>query len=190
MSKSRTTIAIAVSEDMKQHAKQAIGILRTSTDNIKWVSPENLYWTLQFLGDVDDTELHAVCQSVTQAVAEHEAFDLSSSGVGAFPSIDSPRTLWLGAGQGGEELIQLQDHLEQSMADLGFHPDRRHFFPHLTLGRISSGRDGGTKLAEQLAKMKNFDGGFTTVEEVHVFASELRREGPTYHVISRASLME
>lgn len=188
MSKSRTFIAIAISKEMRQYAKQAIGILRPTTENINWVAPENLHWTLQFLGEVEDTELHAVCRSISKAAAEFEAFTLSSAGVGAFPSIDQPRTIWLGATEGGEQLIKLQDKIEGNMADLGFHPDRRTFTPHLTLGRVSSGRDGGTQLAERLAKMTNFEGGVTTVDQVTVFSTEPSRDGPTYHVTSRAPL--
>jgi len=188
MSKSRTFIAVAISKEMQQYAKQAIGILRPLTANIKWVSPENLHWTLQFLGEVDDTQLHTVCQRVGEAAAEQELFSLSSRGVGAFPSIDQPRTLWLGAEEGRDQILQLQDRIEAAMADLGFRPERRTFVPHLTLGRISSGRDGGAPLAERLAKMPNFEGGITTVDQVTIFASELGRDGPTHHIVSRAPL--
>jgi len=188
MSKSRIFIAVSISKEMQQYAKQAIGILRPLADNIKWVSPENLHWTLQFLGDVDDTQLHAVCQRVAAATADQDVFSLTSCGVGAFPSVKQPRILWLGAEQGSDQLIQLQDRIEAAMADLGFHAERRRFVPHLTLGRVGSGRDGGTQLAERLAKMADFVGGTTTVDEVTVFASELGRDGPTYHIVSRAPL--
>jgi len=188
MSKSRTFIAVAISKEMLQYAKQAIGILRPLADNIKWVSPENLHWTLQFLGEVDDTQLHAVCRRVGEAAAEQELFSLSARGVGAFPSIEQPRTLWLGAKEGRDQLLQLQDRIEAAMADLGFRPERRTFVPHLTLGRIGSGRHGGTLLAERLAKMTDFEGGITPVNEVTILASEPSRDGPTYHIVSRAPL--
>ncbi len=188
MSKSRIFLAVAISKEMQQYAKQAIGILRPLTDNIKWVAPENLHWTLQFLGEVDDTHLHTVCQRVGEAAAEQELFSLSSRGVGAFPSIEQPRTLWLGAKEGRDQLLQLQDKIEAGMADLGFRPERRTFVPHLALGRIASGRHAGTPLAERLAKMTNFEGGITTVDQVTVFASEPSRDGPTYHIVSRAPL--
>ncbi len=188
MSKSRTFIAVAISKEMRQYAKQAIGILRPLASNIKWVAPENLHWTLQFLGEVDDNQLHEVCQSVGAAAAEQELFSLSAHGVGAFPSIDQPRVLWLGAEEGNEQLIQLQDRIEATLADLGFRPERRTFTPHLTIGRLGSGRVDGNELAERLTKMTNFEGGITTVNEVTIFSSELGRDGPTYHVVSRAPL--
>jgi len=188
MSKSRIFISVTISKEMRQYAKQAIGILRPLTDNIKWVSPENLHWTLQFLGEVDDTELHAVCRRVDKAAAEQELFSLSSRGVGAFPSIDQPRTLWLGAEEGRDQLLRLQDKIEAAMADLGFRPERKNFVPHLTLGRIVSGRHAGNQLAERLAKMTDFEGGITTVDQVTVFASESSRDGSTYHIVSRAPL--
>ncbi len=188
MSKSRTFIAIAITKEMQQYAKQAIGLLRPLTDNIQWVSPENLHWTLQFLGKVDDTDLHAICRCLSEVAAEQAMFSLTARGIGAFPSIDQPRLLWLGAKQGGNQLIELQDRIEAGMADLGFQPERRGFVPHLTLGRIGRGKHGGTPLAERLAKMADFKGGTTAVDRVTLFASELGRDGPSYHVISRAPL--
>ena len=188
MSKSRIFIAVAISKEMRQYAKQAIGILRPLASNIKWVAPENLHWTLQFLGEVDDNLLHEVCQSVGEAVAEQELFSLSARGIGAFPSVEQPRILWLGADEGRQQLIELQDRIEAAMADLGFRPERRTFTPHLTLGRLGSGRGAGSELAQRIATMNEFEGGSTTVDEVTIFSSELSREGPTYHVVSRAPL--
>ena len=41
---------------------------------------------------------------------------------------------------------------------------------------------------ERLSQLACFEAGETSVEEVTVFASRLRREGPAYHVLSRARL--
>jgi 2'-5' RNA ligase len=60
--------------------------------------------------------------------------------------------------------------------------------PHLTLGRAGPGPRGGDKLSERLEKLADFDGGVMGVDAVTVFASELGREGPTYHVLAQAPL--
>ena len=39
-----------------------------------------------------------------------------------------------------------------------------------------------------LAKHRGWDGGVTEVDEVLVFSSELRRDGPEYAVVGRAKL--
>jgi len=190
MSKTRTFIAVPASDEVYAQALAAIHLLRPHTDNVRWVVPDNLHWTLQFLGDVDDTDVYAICREVNRGAAGLVPFQLSVLSVNAFPSIEKPRTLWLGAGQGSDILCQLQDNVEERMAKLGFRPERQRFTPHLTIGRVQQGSHGGAALSEQLTKLANFDGGLMEVDEVIVYGSELSREGPTYHVLGRAPLAD
>jgi len=188
MAKTRTFIAVEASDEVRNRALMVIDRLREATDNVKWVAPENLHWTLQFLGDLGDAEMAEVCRRVAPTIAGLPPFLLTGLGVGAFPNNHRPRTLWLGAAAGGQDLCQLQTTIEHSLHDLGFRGEHRRFVPHLTLGRIGRGSHGGAGLAEQLAEFADFEGGAMTVDEVTVFASELRREGPAYQVLSRARL--
>ena len=71
-------------------ALQAIDRLRSAADNVKWVAPENLHWTLQFLGDITDEEMAAVCRVAGKVAARHDAFPLTAAGVGAFPKPERP----------------------------------------------------------------------------------------------------
>ncbi|MEX0613311.1 MAG: RNA 2',3'-cyclic phosphodiesterase, partial [Pirellulales bacterium] len=96
----RTFIAVNASPEIRQAAGRLADRLRSAAGDVKWVGPENLHWTLQFLGDVDELEIPAVCSAVSTAVAPIESFDLEARGAGAFPAPDRPRTLWLGAGAG------------------------------------------------------------------------------------------
>jgi RNA 2',3'-cyclic 3'-phosphodiesterase len=188
MAKTRTFIAIEATDEVHVAALTAIDRLRSATENVKWVEPENLHWTLQFLGDLTDVEMAEACLRTVRAAARHEGFTVEAKGVGAFPSIHRPRTLWLGAGEGGEKMCALQADIEQALSSLGFRGENRKFVPHLTLGRVGRGSDGGKVLAERLAKLADFDGGVMGVDAVTVFASELGPEGPTYHVLAHAPL--
>ena len=189
MSTTRTFIAIEANDAVYARALTAIEMLRPLTDNVRWVAADNLHWTLQFLGDVEDTEIYTVCRNVSHVATEFESFALRGLGIRAFPSIEKPRTIWLGAGEGSDILCELQDGVEGRMADLGFRPDRQRFTPHLTLGRVQRGSHGGAALSEQLADLADFDGGIMEVDEVIIFGSELTREGPIYHVQGRAALI-
>ncbi|MCA9234876.1 MAG: RNA 2',3'-cyclic phosphodiesterase [Planctomycetales bacterium] len=193
MAKTRTFIAVAAIDSVHAAAVGAIERLASATDNVKWVEPENLHWTLQFLGDLDDQEMATVCLRVTRVAAKLPAFTIEGQGVGAFPSVERPRTLWLGAGQGSEQFCALQREIEDSLLSLGFRGDARQFTPHLTLGRASRGGNPGLVLSERLAKLADYPGeggpGATqAVDEVTVFASELTRDGPKYHVLASAPL--
>jgi len=187
-SRTRTFVAIEAVDEVHSRALQAIDQLSGDAENVKWVIPDNLHWTLQFLGDISDEQMAEACRIVGRVAARHEPFPLIATGIGAFPKVDRPRTLWLGAGQGSDQLCQLQAELEEGLYELGFRGENRRFVPHLTLGRISRGSHGGLSLTEQVLRMTDYDGGAMEVDEVKVYASMLERGGPTYHVLSRAPL--
>jgi 2'-5' RNA ligase len=185
----RTFIAVAASPAVRDGATRLISRLRLSAADVKWVTPDNLHWTLQFLGDVDEREIPAVCDAVTAATAGIEPFDLAARGAGAFPSPDRPRTLWLGAGQGADAMVALQHAIERPLKKLGYRGEDRRFVPHITLGR--AGRHGRPpSLAAELTALADFDAGSMFVDEVTVFASTLTREGSEYRVLAHAPLAQ
>jgi 2'-5' RNA ligase len=188
MSKTRTFIAVEAADEAQGAALTAIDRLRGAAEGVRWVAPDNLHWTMQFLGDLDDRVMAEVCLRTVRVAARHEAFELEARGVGAFPSIQRPRTIWLGAGQGSERFCALQADVEAAMRELGFRGEGRSFTPHITIGRTGRGGHGGLVLAERLANLADFDGGVMSVDEVIVFASELGRDGPEYSVLARAPL--
>jgi len=188
MRKTRTFIAVEAVDEAHTAALAAIDRLRSAAEGVKWVAPENLHWTIQFLGDLDDREMAEVCLRTVRVAARHQPFELAAIGVGAFPSIQRPRTLWLGAGEGADEFRALQADVEKSLRDLGFRGEGRAFVPHLTIGRAGRGGGPGPPLSERLAKLAEFDGGRMSVDEVLVLASELGRDGPVYSLLARAPL--
>ena len=188
ISKTRTFIAIDAVDEVHVRALQAIDRLRSAEDNVKWVAPDNLHWTLQFLGNISDQQMAEVCRVVGKIAARQAPFHLTAKGVGAFPKLERPRTLWLGAEEGTEALCQLQADVEEELAEIGFRVENRRYVPHLTLGRVGRGSHGNAILAERLTKLSEYNGGVMAVDEVTVYESVLEREGPVYHVLARAAL--
>jgi 2'-5' RNA ligase len=183
----RTFIAVAASPEIRQAAQKLADQLRPAAGDVKWVAPENLHWTLQFLGDVDELEIPTVCSAVSAAVAQLESFDLEARGAGAFPAADRPRTLWLGAGVGSQAMVALHAAIDKKLRHLGYRGEGRRFVPHITLGR--AGRKGPPRpLVRELASLAEYDGGSMLVDEVTVYASRLGPEGPKYEVLARAPL--
>jgi 2'-5' RNA ligase len=161
--------------------------LRSAAPDVKWVEPEGLHWTLNFLGNVEDREIAEICAVVAEAALEHAPFDLQVRGAGAFPSPDRPRTLWLGVGAGRDQMIALQASIEKSLDSLGYRGEARRYTPHLTIGRPGRGQPPRELVAE-LANLAEFNGGSMLVEEVTVFSSELTRQGPIYTPLGFAPL--
>jgi len=183
----RTFIAVAASHEVRQGALRLIETLRPAAGDVKWVEAENLHWTMQFLGDVDERDIPEVCEAIAKAAEEIEPFDVETRGAGAFPSADRPRTLWIGAGQGERNMSVLHAAIERRLKKRGYRGEERRFVPHITLGR-ARGKGRPHSLTTELAAMADYDAGTMLVDEVTVYASELGRDGPEYRVLSHAPL--
>jgi 2'-5' RNA ligase len=186
----RTFIAVAASSEIRHAATQLISRLQLSLPSggdIKWVAAENLHWTLQFLGNLDEREIPEVCDAVSKTAREIEPFELEARGAGAFPSASRPRTLWIGARQGERAMTVLHSAIDRRLKKRGYRGEERRFVPHITIGR--AGRKGQPRsLADELAGLADYDAGTMLVDEVTVYSSQLGPDRPTYEVLARAPL--
>ncbi len=188
MARLRTFIAVDVGKAIRDRAVALQESLTRSGTDVKWVEPENIHVTLLFLGEVDDREVLQVCRAVSDGCVGLSTFSLTVEGVGCFPNPRRPRTLWVGVGDGTQELCALHDALEPPLLDLGcYRREERKYTPHITIGRVKSDRPTD-KLAAALAKHAGWRGGETDVREVLVMSSQLTPQGPVYTVLSRAKL--
>ncbi len=188
MSRTRTFIAVHLDEDIRARLAALQRDLAAEAPDVKWVEEDNLHVTLLFLGEVDNRELPTVCRAVQTAVAGRPAFTMAVEGPGCFPNPRRPRVLWVGLGQGTQEVVAVHDALEAPLMDLGcYRREERKYTPHVTLGRL---REGGTgdALARALGKHAGWKAGEQAVDEIHVMGSELTPQGPIYTVLSRAKL--
>jgi 2'-5' RNA ligase len=184
----RTFVAVEIGSAIRDCAAELIDEFRAAGADVKWVEPQNLHITLKFLGDVDSREIHHVCQAVQGAVAEVAPFEFEVRGAGAFPNAKRPRTVWLGVGEGHEELVDLNRRVEKPLEKLGYRREARRYQPHLTIGRARRGGPGVVELGNLIREHADFDLGRTTVSQVVVFSSQLDRSGPTYEALARAPL--
>jgi 2'-5' RNA ligase len=188
MSTFRTFVAVETPSEIRHRAAALIERLKSSGAKVRWADTETMHWTLNFLGDVPDNEIAAVCKCVTAAVAPFSPFEMDVCICGAFPSSGRPRTLWLGVGEGAEALVELQAALERKLAGLGFRPEARQFKPHLTLGRVRDRSSGLDELADLVRRHADFSAGMMAVDEVVVFSSQLERTGAVHTPLGHAPL--
>lgn len=155
---------------------------------VKWVEPENLHVTVNFLGEVDDRDLHGICRALATVGKQESPFRLLLSGVGAFPTPRRPKVIWAGIADGAESLMRIHAASEPRLLEMGvYRREERGYTPHLTLGRTKDEADGQL-IANELSKYAEWHGGDCYVEELLLFTSELRREGPVYSVAARSPL--
>ena len=188
MARVRTFVAVEVGAAIRANAVALQKTLARSGANVKWVEPANLHVTLVFLGEVDDRDLHGVCQAVKSVAATESPFALRASGVGGFPTARRPKVAWAGLTDGSADLVRIHAKLEEALSAVGaYRKEERAYTPHLTLGRVTDEADGNL-LSAELPKHLGWQGGHTGVDELIVFSSEMRRTGPEYAALARAPL--
>jgi RNA 2',3'-cyclic 3'-phosphodiesterase len=184
----RTFIAVEIPVEVRDRAARLIARLREAPAKVKWVAPIHMHWTLKFLGDVDMVEIPRICAAVSRAVRPMAPFDVEARGAGAFPDEVRPRTVWIGVGQGSDEMVRLHDAIERELAPLGYREEARRYRPHLTIGRVRQSQNGIEELGRLVHENADFESGLSTIYEVVIMSSELGRDGPTHEPLGHAEL--
>lgn len=183
----RTFIAVDLAESTLDALAEMPGKLSDPRANIRWVGRDNLHVTLQFLGDVADDLIASVCDRAAAAAAEVEPFDFEVRGVLCIPQAGQLRMVWASIHDTTGRMAALHDAAERELSSLGFEPEKRRFRPHLTLARIKHIRDPrGFRQAVEPYRDAAF--GAQKAEELVVYSSQLKPEGPVYTPLARAPL--
>ena len=61
----------------------------------RWTKPENLHFTLIFLGYLNDEELVNVCQITKEVASKYKPFSIKLEKIIYGPSAGKPRMIWL-----------------------------------------------------------------------------------------------
>jgi 2'-5' RNA ligase len=172
---------------------------------MRWSPVKNLHLTLRFLGDTTLEEREQVTQRL-QALAATSApltlqLDLTSKGLGGFPTLRQPRVLWVGLGGDLATLKQLQAQVEVIAQSIGFAPEEKAFAPHLTLARAAreADRRSQQRVGQLIGDYAQTALSTTTtplsasglsfeVDHLTYYQSELGAGGSRYTVLAKAPL--
>ena len=155
---------------------------------IRWVSPELMHLTLQFLGDVEISDIKNIEERLLSAGRQHPSFELSFHGVGFFVRKSSIRTIWVGTEDDGDtERLYRSVLLATDFLKL---KTTKHFSPHLTLARVSDfvSIDQYKAIGDVLTRHKNIQFGSTQVTRFELIESQLTNKGPFYKSIRQFDL--
>ncbi|NLJ56988.1 MAG: RNA 2',3'-cyclic phosphodiesterase [Firmicutes bacterium] len=144
----RVFLAVNLQAELQAELAQIQDRLRKKIKGVRWVAPPLLHITLKFLGEQDEAALCILEKSLQELGEKTAAFTLSLAGLGAFPSLNNPRVLWIGTEEGTRQLCNLAEEIEQRSKILNFQQhseqyskgkplrvSRQQFRPHITLGR-------------------------------------------------------
>ena len=186
--RTRTFIALPLEQATVKKVARLIDELQPVVPKVRWVRRENLHVTLAFLGDVETTQIPALCSAVQAAANSHSSFALTPHGLGAFPNLTRPSTLWIGFSSGTEPTAELQKSIVDALEPFGYRREERPFVPHLTIGRIRSRSRLPGEASARFAALADWEAPVSQATEVLIMGSELGPAGPTYTVLGRAPL--
>lgn len=194
----RIFLAVPLPADVTTYVDDAIATLRNEPWPVKWTPSGNAHITLHFLGEVDPARADLLRFALRSTIAPHEAFDLRTADLGAFPTIRKPRVLWLGLWGPVHRLLTLHEAIGKTLTELEFVLDEREFHPHITLGRVrSDGKPQHDLPAKIRARFEALaaSGEVTSkdpvplpVNEVQLIRSHLTPQGARYEVLERYPL--
>ena len=154
---------------------------------IKWTKPENIHFTLAFLGDTPEEKLQIISDKLQVITKKFKPFDIKLVGLGFFPNFHQPRILWIGAES--SDLINLAASLHQELKQTGFKIDDKPFKSHLTIARIKFiDPHLQEKLSSIVGEYKEKEFGCLETKSVEIMESVLFPSGPVYKSLEKIPL--
>ncbi|MBN2043245.1 MAG: RNA 2',3'-cyclic phosphodiesterase [Candidatus Aenigmarchaeota archaeon] len=175
----RSFIAIEIEKNVLDEARKVINDFRNLEIDVKFVEPDNLHLTLKFLGEISENDVKIISDNISDVCKGVKKFKISFKGVSFFGSKNRIRTLWVGVERGYEDFIFLSKCID---AKIDFKKNVNHS-PHLTIGRVKSGRNMELML-EKIDKYDNVNIGEMEVNSVKLKKSTLTPKGPIYEDVS------
>jgi 2'-5' RNA ligase len=154
-------------------------------DAVRWVRPEGIHLTLQFLGATAEERVPLIHTALRLAVRDVAPFGVAPGGVGSFGGRTNLRVVWVGLDDDDGALAGLADRVQTATEPLGYEREQRAFNAHLTLGRVreSASRDDRARLHDALARFEAPPVPAFHVERVSLMQSTLGRGGAVYEQI-------
>lgn len=190
----RLFIAVPLPDPVREFMGEIVDDLKREDWPMRWVDADNGHLTLHFLGDTPPENAELLRMALYEPLSRHEAFDLRTADLGAFPAMKRPRVIWLGLWGPAHRLEGIRDDVGKLLEEFDYELDEKPFHPHITLGRLRETKN--VRISELPGKMRaRFDElaeqGVVThdkpvpfpVREVQLVRSHLSHEGARYEVI-------
>lgn len=162
---------------------------------VRWVDRQNMHLTLRFLGETTEAQVQQIQTELQEIVSAHGGMTFHLTGLGAFPSLQRPRVLWVGLDGDVQILVALQRAVEEICQQVGFEAEKKPFSPHITLARLN--RQPSRADIDQVAKVLGEGVQIEAIpdlqkpyclQEVSLIHSQLTPRGSRYQTLSRVDL--
>lgn len=174
----RLFIGVWLSEKMRDEVIQYINTAKQQIQGFKWTMPEQLHFTLKFLGEVEERRVSSLTKALDDEAKGKQPFELRLGEPGRFPERGIPRILWIGLSSGKNKLEMLAEMVEDAGIRSGFAAADKPFKPHLTVARAKEGQAG-----PKISDLEVFWQNVTLVSGFSLIESKLQPQGAVYRVV-------
>jgi 2'-5' RNA ligase len=181
----RTFVAAPISQEVLAAARDLQQFLQRGGHRLRYVAPENLHFTLKFLGEISPEEAQRAGSALHIVRDEFSPFQVSVGSLGGFPNLRTPRVLWIGVDAGAEEMERLARRVDEICAKVGLEGDTKPFRSHLTIARSRERRPKSFSIPKRALDIRL---GEMMVDRVILFRSDLGPEGAKYTPLSEILL--
>lgn len=179
-------VAIEIGDEPRRKLGRILSKLAHAGAHARWVPAANLHLSLAFLGDTPAGKIASLECLLDEVAAAAEPFPLQLRSLGFFGRKDRPRVVWAGV-EPVDGLSLLHSRLSEGLERRGIEIDKRPYRPHITLGRIKSGR-GTRELLELIEENAQTDFGQQSVTAIKLFESTLTPAGARHQCLHSADL--
>lgn len=152
----------------------------------RWVRPEHVNLPLLYIGQQEEGALPEITKVMSEVSGDVSPFELSISGIAAYPSSECPRLIEAGVADGSKKVLDLHEKLQVAFARANFPSDRRVYHPSILLGRTVTDRDR-VDLTDAIEAIGGLNFGKSEIFEMVLFASDLLESRTVHRVLSRCA---
>lgn len=176
----RCFIGVFVPFALRERILRLQKYIKSSGVDCKLVEYENLHVTLSFLGDVDESRMGLIKNSLDLVAKKFHKFVIGLSGIKFIPSVNFVRVIGLDIIDADGFLRRITDQIKKNVGG-----DVKP--PHLTLCRVKN--FDKTKAVSKLLNLDSNCGDFE-INSLSLIKSELKFGDPVYSTLHESKLLE
>ncbi|MFC1621230.1 RNA 2',3'-cyclic phosphodiesterase [Candidatus Omnitrophota bacterium] len=185
----RAFIAVEIDQSSKQKISKLISFFKQANADVKWVNENQMHLTLKFLGNIKETRVQEISDTLESIANDTSVFNIHLSKIGAFPNIHKPRVIWIGIDKGAENLKNLAAQIENKLEKTDFTKEKREYKAHLTLGRVKSLKNI-SRLTKLISKTNFKSESEIQIQKLTLFQSTLTSKGAIYTPLKELALKQ
>ena len=176
----RTFLALDLPDSIRADFSEVISYLKSANINgIKWVAPENLHITFQFIGETHRHDLNEISDVAEELFNKITPITFSSAKIEIVP-LKEPRIIWISLQSQETKLVTASKKIKKRLFEMGYKFDKKPLKFHITLGRIKKRLPEFfiQQILTTELKTREF-----VVSKATLYESFLKPQGPVYEEI-------